>query len=177
MVRTFLAWATKLHWFVGLVAALVLFVVLILVLKWIQNAQLTSKEFGKYPRIGLALNLFMVIFLAIVLLATVSGILYQQNLVQYSPETKNPITISLLLDYYSWHFIDSIPIFKILSILKQLSFSLDVERNDIMIFRGNKFPFQRITVTKDEFISVEVIEIIAQKLDIDINVFLSDDQL
>ncbi len=103
--------ATKLHWFLGLISAVVVMFLIFVLLKWIRSAPLTRRNFGMNPKTGLFLNLLWVVVLAMVAMATISNILYGQGVISYS--SSQPITAGRLLDYYSWHLIDSIPIMQI----------------------------------------------------------------
>ncbi len=114
LISDVLGAATRLHWIVGLLAAVLLLAVLLWLLWWIRQAPLTSMEFGRYPRIGLGLNLLLVTVTAMVAMATLSDILFQQNWARYTSE--RPITVGLLLDYYGWHLVDSIPVIDVWSV-------------------------------------------------------------
>jgi hypothetical protein len=66
-----------------------------------------------------------------------------------------------------------VPRERVLEILKELSFNLDLEGYEVMIFRKNKFPFQRIVLTKDNFFSLNLIEYLADTLNISIDEFFT----
>jgi len=99
---------TTIHWSIGLIAAVVTLFGIVWLLSWIKNAPYTPSSFGYYPRLGLALNLILVVLTAIVAMSFVSFILFTQDVASF--ESIDPITVPRLLDYHSWHFIDSIPI-------------------------------------------------------------------
>ena len=67
-----------------------------------------------------------------------------------------------------------VPIEKVLKILKELSFNLDSQGYEVMIFRQNKFPFKRVTLTKDKFISSKFIEYLADALNLSTDEFFDN---
>ncbi len=115
IVRSALEIITNLHWSLGLIAAVMTLIGLVLIINWIKKAPYTPTQFGCYPKLGLALNLFLVVFIATVAIAFVSFILYRLEFVDFT--SKDPISVPRLMDYYGWHFIDLIPIVAIWDIL------------------------------------------------------------
>ena len=111
MLINFLAWASELHWLAGLGLAISVFLGGFWALWWIRNTPRTSVEFGIYPATGLLLNLLGVVLVEMVAMASLSEIFYRNGWVFYS--SPKPISVGLLLDFYGWHFIDSIPVLDI----------------------------------------------------------------
>ena len=107
LIRVLLEKITGYHWSMGLLAAIMTLSLLVWMLNWISKAPYTPDNFGYYPRLGLTLNLVLIVLTAVVAMSFVSGILLEFEIVSY--QSKDPISVSRLLDYYSWHFIDSIP--------------------------------------------------------------------
>jgi cbb3-type cytochrome oxidase subunit 3 len=113
LVRNWLDEAMQSHWLYGLILSVFIFC-LLLFLIWVFWRQPKSEtDFSKYSLQGLVLSLILVILVAIEVMAAISYILYEADLIHYT--SSYPITSSRLLDYYGWHFIDSIPVLEIWS--------------------------------------------------------------
>lgn len=97
-----------------------------------------------------------VVVLAMVAMAIISDILYRQQLVQYF--SSDPITAARLLDYYGWHFVDSIPvlaIWDVFDVQARISaegfvarafvqlFRVLIVASEIQIFRSKREDFRR----------------------------------
>ena len=115
LMRKALAWVTDLHWSLGLIAVVLVLAGLVWLLSIIKNASLTQKSFGRYPKLGLALNLLLVLVGATVAMAFCSAILQDLGVASY--DSKDPVTVPRLMDYYSYHFLDSLPVFAISDLL------------------------------------------------------------
>ena len=114
-VQKALAWITDLHWIAGLIAAILVLAGLVWLLSYIKNASLTLSSFGRYPKIGLALNLLLVVVSGVVAMAFCSSILRNLDVVHYV--SAEPVTVARLMDYYGYHFLDSLPVFAISDLL------------------------------------------------------------
>lgn len=110
-LRYILDMATKLHWLAGLTLSVVLIIILFGLLWLFWRHPPSSIICGKYPWQGLVFNLTFVVLAAIAVMATLSYILHDARLVQYT--SSHPITVGRLLDYYAWHLVDSIPVLEI----------------------------------------------------------------
>ncbi len=113
-VRWGLDQATKLHWLFGLTLSVLIAVLLPFFIRWLWQQPLSTTNLGKHPIQGLVLNLILVVLVAMVAMTAISYILFEAALVHYT--SSYPITSGRLLDYYGWHFVDSVPILEIWSI-------------------------------------------------------------
>lgn len=103
--------ASERHPMLGLGVAVLALALVVWALRWVQKETLSPISFGMYPRTGLVLNLAILVLVSAVAMATVSDALYRAGLAVYIAAT--PISVALLLDYYGWHFVDSIPVLRV----------------------------------------------------------------
>lgn len=67
----------------------------------------------------------------------------------------------------------AIPRKHVLLILRNHGFITDVEGRDLTVLRNRNFPFQRLSLPKDESISVELLKLYAEDSGIPIKQFLN----